>query len=91
VAHNYYYLLMLPLVAALLHQGLPQKPGHAANWKLLLPVLVFMLTDLMVRMPFIGATLRDLGAPLLSLIFLMWSGAMFLVKQRESKKLATAA
>jgi hypothetical protein len=91
VAHNYYYLLMLPLVTALLHQGLPQKPGHAANWKLLLPVLVFMLTDLMVRMPFIGAPLRDLGAPLLSLIFLMWSGAMFLVKQLESEKLTTAA
>ena len=83
VAHNYYYLLMLPLVAALLDQGLAQKPERAADWKLLLPVLVFMLTDLMVRMPFIGATLRDLGAPLLSLIYLMWSGAMVLVRRPE--------
>jgi hypothetical protein len=89
VAHNYYYLLMLPLVAALLDQGLARQPERAANWKILLPVIVFMFTDLMVRMPFIGAVLRDLGAPLLSLIYLMWGGAMVLVRQRG--KLTTVA
>lgn len=82
VVHNFYYLLMLPLVAALLDQGLAQA-GRAADWKFLLPVLVFMLTDLMARMPVIGSSLRDLGTPLLSLIYLMWSGAMILVKRRN--------
>jgi hypothetical protein len=72
VAHNFYYLLMLPLIAALLDQGLPLEPGRAADWKLLLPIFVFVLIDFMGAMPVLGPFLKDLGLPLLSLIYLMW-------------------
>jgi alpha-1,2-mannosyltransferase len=84
VAHNFYYLLMLPLVAALLDQGLSQEAGRVTNWKLLLPVFVFMMIDFMTRMPAIGPVMRDLGAPLLSLIYLMWGGAMVLSRRKDS-------
>jgi hypothetical protein len=84
VAHNFYYLLMLPLVAALLDRGLASGVCRVSDWKLLLPVAVFMLTDLLARLPSIGPSLRDLGVPLLSLIYLMWSGAMVLVKRKNS-------
>jgi hypothetical protein len=90
VVHNYYYLLMLPLVVALLDEGLTQKPGRAIDWKLLLPVLVFMLTNFMAQLPGIGTSLRDLGAPLLSLIYLMWSGAMVLIKWKGKQNQAAA-
>jgi len=85
IVHNFYHLLMLPLVAALLDKGLVQKPGDAADWKLILPVSVFMLVDLMALMPNISPTLKDLGAPLLSLIFLMGAGTMVLIRQKENQ------
>jgi hypothetical protein len=85
IVHGFYHLLMLPLVAALLDQGLAREPRHAADWKLLLPVFVFMVVDLMSPTPVIGTALRDLGAPLLSLIYLMWAGAMVLTKWKEKQ------
>ncbi len=83
IVHNFYHLLMLPLVAALLDQGLAQQPGRPADWKLLLPVIVFTVVDLMALMPNISPLLKDLGAPLLSLIFLMCAGAMILAKSKN--------
>jgi H+/gluconate symporter-like permease len=88
IVHNFYHLLMLPLVAALLDQGLAQKPGRKADWKLLLPVIVFVLVDFIAVMPLAGPLLRDLGVPLLSLIYLMWTGAMVLTKWRENQNQA---
>lgn len=85
VVHNFYHLLMLPLIGALLDQGMAQKPGRATDWKLLLPVIVFVTIDLMAAMPVIGPALRDLGAPLLSLIYLMCTGAMVLVKGEQNQ------
>jgi len=90
VVHNFYHLLMLPLVAALLDQGLAREPGRAMNWKLLLPLLVFMFADFLAVIPGVGPWLRDLGASLLSLIYLMWAGAMVLTKWKEAQNQGSA-
>jgi hypothetical protein len=82
VSHNYYFLLVLPLVTGLLNRGLEDPAGLASDLKTLLAVAVFMLTDLVARLPAIGPWLRDLGLPLLSLVGMMAAGAMAL---REHK------
>jgi len=82
VVHNFYYLLMLPLVTALLYEG-GVLTGSKPNWKLLGPVVVFMAIDLIVRLPSIGGWLRDRGAPLMSLLILLGAGIVLLVKERR--------
>jgi len=46
VAHNYYYLLMLPLIAALVDYGMPRNPDGPWLMKVIVPVVVFMVFDL---------------------------------------------
>lgn len=79
VVHNFYYLLLLPLVAALLDLGMAKR-----NWKILLPILVFALADLLARGPGIGPVLRDTGVTTLSLIWLLVVGATVLWEQKKS-------
>jgi hypothetical protein len=83
VSHNYYFLLLLPLVAGLLDRGLEDTAGRGADLKTLLVVAVFMLTDMVARLPAIGPWLRDFGLPLLSLVGMMAAGAMALRKQAQ--------
>jgi hypothetical protein len=83
VSHNYYFLLLLPLVAGLLDRGLEDPAGRGADLKTLLVVAVFMLTDMVARLPGIGPWLRDFGLPLLSLVGMMAAGAMALRKQTQ--------
>ncbi len=83
VVHNFYYLLLLPLVAALLDLGIASAKISAANWKILLPVGVFMLADLLARLPGVGPLLRDWGVTTLGLVWLLWTGAMVLLRQRR--------
>ena len=47
-------------------------------------VVVFMAVDIVARLPGIGHFLRDCGVPLLSLIGLMWAGAVILAKGRHA-------
>ena len=42
--------------------------------------MIFMLVDILARLPKIGAFLRDAGVPLLSMVALMCAGAMVLWK-----------
>ena len=83
VVHNFYYLLLLPLLAALVDLGMPPWPSASPNWRLLLPVAVFMLADVLARMPGVGPLLRDWGVTTLSLVWLLWTGAMVLVHQKK--------
>jgi hypothetical protein len=83
IVHNFYYLLMLPLVAALIDLGLPQGSRPKVNWKFLLPVIVFMLGDLLARLPGIGRMLRDNGITTVSLLWLLATGAIFLAGQAK--------
>ena len=84
VSHNYYFLLLLPLIVGLLDRGLNDPGCHASDLKTLLLVAVFMLIDLLARLPTVGPWLRDAGLPLLSLVGIMAMGAMVL---RESDQL----
>ena len=78
IVHNYYYLLLLPLVAALINGRLGDSTRGRGIWKFPLVLVVFMVVDLLARVPTFGAYLRDLGLPLLSLLFVLWAGAMAL-------------
>jgi hypothetical protein len=83
IVHNFYYLLMLPLVAVLIDLGLPQANRPGVDWKFLAPVIVFMLGDLLARMPHIGPLLRDCGVTTLSLLWLLVTGAFFLSRKKS--------
>jgi hypothetical protein len=81
VVHNYYYLLTLPMVAALINEsGLFER--RSPDWKLLGPVVVFMIVDFTARLPLIGNWLRDGGAPLLSLLLMLACGIRLLNLER---------
>jgi hypothetical protein len=84
ISHNFYYLVLLPLIAALLDRGLVDGSGRAPNSKLLGVLAVFMLVDILARLPKIGAFLRDAGVPLLSMVALMCAGANVLLKRKDS-------
>ena len=90
VTHNFYYLLMLPPVTALIDLGLPQGSGSKLNWKLLLPVVVFMLGDLLARLPGIGRILRDNGITTVSLLWLLATGAVFLASRAKLYRTSVA-
>ena len=74
IVHNYYYLLLLPLVMALLDRHWTQDPEHRGLRLLPWPLLMFLAIDLVARLPRIGLSLRDIGAPLLSVVLLMAAG-----------------
>ena len=81
VVRNSYFLLLLPLLATLVDCTLPHLiyDFHALRppW----PVIIFMVTDMLVRVPGLGGWLRDLGMPFLTVIWLMASGALILSKE----------
>ncbi len=83
VSHNYYFLLLLPLIAGLLDNALKDSASRATALSILLVIAVFMLTDLAARLPGVGPWVRDFGLPLLSLVAIMVAGAMVLL-ERES-------
>jgi len=84
VAHNFYYLLMLPLVSAVLYKsGLFERRNP--DWKLLGTVVAFMVVDFLARLPSIGNWLRDCGAPLLSLLALFACGIYLLIRERRDE------
>ncbi len=85
IVHNYYYLLMLPLIAALLQFGLFRSPAVRTDWNVLLPLLLFMTTDLVARLPGIGGRLREWGFPLLSLFYLLVAAGVVLFRERETR------
>ena len=78
VVHNYYYLLLLPVIAAFLDHVLAQVSGRATIWRLPWVLPVFMVTDILARLPGIGPFLRDVGVPFVSMVFLLIAAAMVL-------------
>ena len=78
VVHNYYYLLLLPVITALLDRSLESGLRRTAVFGLASVSIAFTLIDILARMPSIGHWLRDVGAPLLSVIALL-SAASFVM------------
>lgn len=87
IVHNYYYLVLLPLVAALLDRSLADG-SRSPDKKLLAVLVIFMTADLLARLPGIGNDLRDLGVPLLSMIAMMCAGAVMLLRRNTAPALA---
>ena len=81
IVHNYYYLVLLPLVAALLDRSLAEGATPAPDPKLRWVLVVFLVVDVLARLPPIGNHLRDIGLPLLSMVALMCAGAMVLLRK----------
>lgn len=84
IVHNYYYLLLIPLITALLDRAWPLDPHKSPAWRILFPLLFFSATDIIVRLPGIGGLLRDLGLPLLSLLCLVATGIVLLFTSVQS-------
>jgi alpha-1,2-mannosyltransferase len=80
IVHNYYYLLLLPLVAALLDARGQSGAAGASRSRWMQVLAVFMLVDLAARLPGIGFVLRDWGFPLLSLLAVLVAGAVALAQ-----------
>jgi hypothetical protein len=86
IVHNFYYLLMLPLVAVLFERGLGGETW-TLDWSWLSPLLIFMVIDLAARLPGIGPWLRDAGLPFLSLVSVMAAAAVALVRPARNHEL----
>ncbi len=84
ISHNYYFLLLLPLVAGLLDRGLEDAGRHPSDSRALLALAGFMVVDLAARFGTLGAWLRDLGLPLLSLVGMVVVGAIVLREKRTA-------
>lgn len=84
IVHNFYYLVLLPLIAALIDYGLSGHARRATVSTLRLALIVFMAVDILARMPTLGPWLRDLGLPVLSLIALMAAAVMVLREQSSA-------
>jgi hypothetical protein len=77
VVHNFYYLMMMPLLGGMAAHVL-ESPDSVEKRGIVAALLLFMGVDILARMPSLGRLLRDLGVPLLSLILLMVIGAILL-------------
>lgn len=86
IVHNFYYLLMLPLVVALIDLGMPSTEIGAPDKSILLPIVGFTLTDLLARIPGIGPLLRDWGVTTLSLIWLLGVSALVLLRRSKPNR-----
>jgi hypothetical protein len=82
IVHNFYYLMLMPLIAGLLDRKLPAHLLIPRDVRLPVAVIAFMGIDIAARLPHIGHWLRDAGAPLLSVLWLMCAGAMTLLETR---------
>jgi hypothetical protein len=91
IVHNFYYLLMLPLVAAFIDLGIGEFPSRSIRWKYLAPILLFMAGDLLARVPHIGWWLRDRGIITVSLLCLLLAGALFLASSIKSRRTSRIA
>ncbi len=77
VVHNYYYLLIMPLLAGIVAHGLDSQ-NPAKRRRLVAALICFMTIDILARLPGAEPFLRDVGAPLLSLVLLLVIGAVLL-------------
>jgi hypothetical protein len=82
IVHNFYYFLLMPLIAGLLDRKLPARLLQPKDLRLPVALIVFMSIDIATRLPHIGHWLRDAGAPLLSVLWLSAAGALVLLETR---------
>jgi riboflavin transporter FmnP len=79
IVHNYYYVLLLPLVAAFVDAAL-DIDHRVTSRRSILALAVFALVDVIARLPAVGLLLRDLGLPLLTLVGSLAAAAWLLTR-----------
>ncbi|MDB6058528.1 MAG: hypothetical protein JWO95_2372 [Verrucomicrobiales bacterium] len=82
VVHNYYYLLLLPLLTSLVHHRLTNAAPSSPLTSVSTLLITFTLIDILTRMPNIGPWLRDVGAPLLSVVALLITAAAIRIREQ---------
>ncbi len=87
VTHNYYFLLLMPVISALAQHAMLDKSDR----KTVFALGAFMLVDLIARLPRIGPWLRDAGVPLLTVMALLAAGGAILIQRRRSKQALSLA
>jgi len=81
VAHNYYFLLLMPLITGLVDEALTLRGHGARDWTIIISLSAFMVIDILARLPGIGRWLRELGLPLLTMVGLICLGALILYRR----------
>jgi len=84
VAHNYYFLLLMPLITGLVDEALALNRPGARNRTVIISLSAFMVIDMLARLPGIGRWLRELGLPLLSLVGLICLGGFIVYQYRRT-------
>ena len=84
VSHNYYFLLLLPLIAGLVDESLTRHLQGSRDWTIILSLSAFMVIDILARLPRIGGWLREMGLPLLSMVGLIYLGALLVYRHRRN-------
>jgi hypothetical protein len=87
VAHNYYYLFLLPLVTALIDYAGGDGMGRGVRRNFIIVLVVFSMTDLCARLPGIGPWLRDAGMPFLSMVAMLVAGAVVIKGVRDNPRI----
>ena len=83
VAHNYYFLLLMPLMVGLVDESLAAQERGARDWPIDISLIGFMVIDILARLPKIGNVLRELGLPFLSVVGLICLAAIIVSRQRH--------
>jgi len=87
VAHNYYFLLLLPLIAGLIDEALTRYEHGLRTQAIIISLGVFTLIDILARIPGIGGRLRERGLPLLTMVELICLAGIIIYwddRKRES-------
>jgi hypothetical protein len=83
VVHNFYYLMMMPLLGGIVAHVLDSR-NKVEKQRIIAALVLFMVVDILARFPLVGPFLRDMGVPLLSLILVMVIGVV-LLRRAESR------
>lgn len=82
--HNFYYLMLLPLLAGLVDGHLCRPRRQPGDWIVPAAISFFFAVDVFARFPWVGGALRDLGMPLISMISLMLVGIIALRRENAT-------
>ncbi len=84
IVHQYYYLMLLPLLAALVDFCM-RRPDRALRGGFVPASLgLFFVVDFLAPFPVVGPLLKDWGLPLISLLLLTLAGLRVLRGERSS-------
>ncbi len=81
VAHNYYFLLLMPLIAGLVDEALAVGKN---DWTVTTCLSLFMVIDILARLPGIGRWLREHSVPFATMLGLIYLGMHIAYRYRRA-------